>query len=54
MERGILARQLWSGYGSWMLSPPDWVFHSPFPQLGHGGKLRVEPTSIVSPQLVHW
>jgi SAM-dependent methyltransferase len=33
-----------SGYGSSALSPPLTVCHSPLPQLGHGGRLRVEPT----------
>ena len=41
-----------SGYGSLAASPPDWVFHDPFPQFGHGGRLFVEPTSMVLPQLV--
>jgi len=41
------------GYGSCALSPPLTVFHSPFPQLGHGGRCFVELTSISLPQLVH-
>jgi hypothetical protein len=30
------------------------VFHEPLPQFGQGGRLWVDPTSIVLPQFVHW
>src|SRR4051795_11336402 len=41
-----------SGYGSAAASPPVTVLHSPLAQFGQGGRLCVELTSIVLPQLV--
>jgi hypothetical protein len=41
-----------SGYGSSALSPPDTLAYSPLPQLGHGGKCFVEPTSSSLPHSV--